>query len=296
MPGWSHPSWKVDPVQRHPDFDLLLHEDDELVAELGSPVLERSTLHAWPLSCVQKLRLADGRRLVYKSSRSPTLEADFYAQAHSPLLLKVRTLYHQEGYVCILMDWLDALCLENLTLSEEDVLQIGRNLLARIAAIPGELPFYLDLRLTASWSGVREQILIPLRRLLQSGQLRRVGAQTLETIQTWCDAPEVLEALEVDTGLVHNDLTRDNIFILPDGYRLIDWQRPIYGPRALDLVTLVESAGIDARQHVSVGLLRLKRLLSIHWFVQCAERWFPPGINTYDRQIAQLALNLERGE
>ncbi|MBI3960182.1 MAG: hypothetical protein HY328_15325 [Chloroflexi bacterium] len=47
----------------HPYFDLLLHDDAELAAHLGDAIVERVTLHEWPLSCVQRLTTAQGRRL-----------------------------------------------------------------------------------------------------------------------------------------------------------------------------------------------------------------------------------------
>jgi hypothetical protein len=55
-----------------PFFDLHLHDDAELAALLGSPLVERTTLHKWPLSCVQRIRTADGRSRIYKVQAPPT--------------------------------------------------------------------------------------------------------------------------------------------------------------------------------------------------------------------------------
>jgi hypothetical protein len=65
---------------------------------------------------------------------------------------------------------------------------------------------------------------------------------------------------------VHRDLTGDNLFVLPDGYRLIDWQRPILGTTDLDLITLFGSLGFDPLRHVSEGALRVWLLPQIDWF------------------------------
>ncbi len=73
-------------MHRHPYFDLMLHDDDELSALLGSRVVERTTLHEWPLSCVQRVTTADGTRIIYKAQAAPTIEPEFYAVARSPLL------------------------------------------------------------------------------------------------------------------------------------------------------------------------------------------------------------------
>src|SRR5436309_10612868 len=80
-------------VPAHPTFpDVLLHSDDELAHELGSAVVDRRTVHAWPLSCVQRLALEDGRALAYKSQLPPTVEPEFYDAASTPLLARHRSL------------------------------------------------------------------------------------------------------------------------------------------------------------------------------------------------------------
>ncbi|MDX6294973.1 MAG: hypothetical protein QOH50_4048 [Kribbellaceae bacterium] len=80
-------------VQTHPVFtDIALHSDDELMQLLGSGIEERETIHAWPLSCVQQVWLANGRRLVYKSQLPPTVEPEFYQAASSALLADHRLL------------------------------------------------------------------------------------------------------------------------------------------------------------------------------------------------------------
>jgi hypothetical protein len=79
-------------VHRHRHFDLWLDDDAELAALLGSAVVHRATLHEWPLSCVQRLRLADGRSLVYKVQGEPTVEPDFYARARSRLLVAAQRI------------------------------------------------------------------------------------------------------------------------------------------------------------------------------------------------------------
>ena len=79
-------------MDAHPYFNLWLHSDDELSGLLTSQVVERTTLHEWPLSCVQRLRLDDGRRVIYKAQFSEGVEAAFYAAARSPLLVGCRPL------------------------------------------------------------------------------------------------------------------------------------------------------------------------------------------------------------
>lgn len=279
----------------HPFFDLILHDDEELAELLGSPLDRRQTLQEWPLSCVQKLTLADGRHWVYKSCHLPTVEAEFYARARSPLLVSVQQIYRQGDYVCLLIPWIDAPRLADLSLSPQEALATGHSLLAQIAAIQGELPYFLELRSLEQWAELSNQILEALSRLLGAGKLCEVNAHALNSLQHVLWQKPILELLEQDAGLVHQDLGGENIFLCADGWRVIDWQRPVFAPRSLDWVSLLESCGMDPALFLPKEVLFLKRILDIHWFVQCAERWFPAGLSTYDHQIAQCIAQLEAG-
>ena len=68
---------------------LKLHTDADLARLLGKPILERETIHEWPLSCVQRVTLEDGERWAYKTQLPPTVEPAFYeaaANAAAPIL------------------------------------------------------------------------------------------------------------------------------------------------------------------------------------------------------------------
>ena len=125
----------------HPHFDLLLHSDEELSALLGAALVERETLHEWPLSCVQRIRLEDGQRWIYKAAARPTVEPEFYAAARSPVLPCTRKLHRDAHYACLLIEEVHGDRLDSLSLSEADVLHTAARLLRKIAAIervPGE--------------------------------------------------------------------------------------------------------------------------------------------------------------
>jgi thiamine kinase-like enzyme len=99
---------------------------------------------------------------------------------------------------------------------------------------------------------------------------------------------EILAALGKDVGFVHNDLSGDNIFVIPNGFRLIDWQRPIIGPKELDFAALLESVHREARRFVDQSIVWLMYLLRIEWCTECAVRWFPEGQDFYDSAIHRL--------
>jgi hypothetical protein len=252
-------------VHRHPYFDLWLHDDEELVPLAGSDLVERVTLHEWPLSCVQRLALADGRKLIYKSQRG-TVEAEFYARARSELLPQAQTVYSADGYDCLLIEFVDAPLLEDLDLPEEEVARIGREVLAHIAAIEGDLPYAYDIRGEARWKEFARSLFEHLRRRIEDGAFEQTDEALVRDLERWAFSESVLAAICTRPGYVHRDLCGDNLFVLPDGYRLIDWQRAIRGPTDLDMVTLVSSLGFDPLRHVDEGTLRLWLLLQVYWF------------------------------
>lgn len=78
-------------MKKHAFFDLYLHSDAALEANLGRRISERVTLHEWPLSRVERIITTSGS-WVYKTQRPPSLEAAFYDAARSDLLLAVNRL------------------------------------------------------------------------------------------------------------------------------------------------------------------------------------------------------------
>jgi len=82
------------------------------------------------------------------------------------------------------------------------------------------------------------------------------------------------------------------VFVLPDGYRVIDWAYPRLGPLNVDLAALLESLGFDPFRHVDAGIVGVLGFLRIHWLTQCAKRWIPQATKTYDRLTGQLASRI----
>jgi hypothetical protein len=279
-------------MQRHPYFDLWLHEDTELAELLGSPVSERTTLHEWPLSCVQRLRLADGRTRIYKAQALPTIEPAFYASARSPLLVNARILAVADGPPALLFEDLVGPRLADLQLREEEALRHGTAILDAIGQIADVPPTGVDIRTEAQWAAYAETMLANLNALVEEGSFQRVSRSLIAKLARTMESPAVLAAICSPAGLVHRDLSGDNVFLLPDGYRVIDWQRPILGPVALDLANLLAALGFDPLQHVAPGVVQLLYLLRIDWLAQCARTWFTPGAASYDTTILRHAARV----
>lgn len=284
-------------MDRHEYFDLLLHSDAELNSMLGEQITGRMTLHEWPLSCVQRIALADGRTVIYKAESEPTVEPEFYAQARSPLLVQARTLFRDDRYACLLLEDLPVPRLSDQQMPEAEVLNLGRSLLTQIAAIEGGPPVYLDVSTWEKWQAVMAEMIEGLHGLVASGEYQQCDAVAIRVIERTAQAEEVQAIFArdrdpVSSGLVHGDFRGDNLFRLEDSYRLIDWQRPFAGPAEIDFVHMLDSQGIDPRPHVAPGIMIMERLLLVHWVVACSLRWFLPGIPTYDRVVAQIAARV----
>jgi hypothetical protein len=280
---------KVVKMHHHKFFKLYLHDDDELALLLQSEIVERVTLHEWPLSCVQCLTLSDGSKVIYKTQFGPSVEAEFYASAQSDLLVPARVLHCADGHVSMLIDYVEAPLLDDLDLPTNTVIQIGRAVLGEIALIRGNLPTYIDIKTENKWENFIDATLKTLARLVDTQQFTSVDRPLVHNLSRWAWSQEILSALHMSPGYVHGDLSGDNLFVLAQGFRVIDWQRPRRGPTDLDLVALLVSLGIDPLDHVDKTIVWMFYLLRIHWLTQCAVQWFPDGVKGYDKNIARLA-------
>src|SRR5437667_10279494 len=109
-------------MQTHPFFpDILMHSDDELAEALGVEIVERETIHAWPLSCVQRLLLDDGTKLIYKSQLPPTVEPEFYESASSALLPDHHMLGKLGDCATMTFDWIEAPLLRDEARSDAEL-------------------------------------------------------------------------------------------------------------------------------------------------------------------------------
>jgi thiamine kinase-like enzyme len=279
-------------MYRHKYFNLYLHDNDELEQILQAEIVKRGVLHEWPLSCVELVITNEGSKWVYKSQFGPTVESKFYANARSRLLVSGKTVYTSEaGYVNMLTEFIESPRIEDLNLSDEAIIRAGNDIIKSIAEIEGQLPYYLDISENRLWQALMETMLEKLERLVSQGIFCSVDNLSLRELRKRAFSEEVTNALDENIGYVHNDLSGDNVFVVPDGYRIIDWQRPILGPKELDLARLLESRSREALSYVTQGIVQIMYLLRISWFTECAVRWFPAGQDSYDRSISQL-INL----
>ncbi len=277
-------------MHRHEHFELWLHDDAELAEHVDCAIAERTTLHEWPLSCVQRLVLADGRRLVYKSQSPPSVEAEFYRIVRSGLLVEAATIHESDGHSCMLLEHVDAPLLDSLHLPEDEVVRGGRRVMEQIAELDGGLPCFMDVGTEEKWHARFDETIATVDSFVREGKYAHTAPEHVRVLERAATSGPVLTVVRESSGYLHADFTGDNVFAMPDGtWRLIDWQYPRYGPCDTDLVSLLESLGFDAVPHVGAGPVLARRLLSVDWVVQCTARWIPAAHAVYDRAIAAMA-------
>lgn len=278
----------------HDHFQLLLHDDNELAVVLQDRIIDRLTLHEWPLSCVQQLLTSGGRKFIYKSQRSPSVESEFYANATSSLIVSGQTIYSSNEQACILIEFVDGQLVKHLNLAETDAVRIASEVTAQIRNITGKLPHVLDITSSELWHRLIDKTLNNLRLLIQQDSFHLVSAGTLAQLERLAYSSAVLEAICGKVGYSHGDLSGDNLFVLDDGYRLIDWQFPKLAPADLDFANLLDSLGFNPLHYVKEGIVTIMHLLRICWLTECAIRWIPDGAGVYDEQIAGIVEKLNR--
>jgi hypothetical protein len=255
-------------------------------------MIRRETLHEWPLSCVQRLHCEDGQSFIYKVQSAPSVEPEFYRQARSSLLVTARILPVDSGPAALLLEDVHAPRLGDVILSPADAVALTEQILDQIAAIDGNLPALNDIRSEDGWRAYTEAILNDLCALVAADSFQQVNAAMIDTVAAATAAEDVRAARQGKSGYVHSDLRTENVLVAADRVCVLDWQRPLWGPVALDRLSLLSSLGVDLADHVTAGVERLHVLLQIGWLAQCARRWFPPGVQTYDRQIAHFISTL----
>lgn len=264
------------PMPTHPIFsDLVLHSDDELSALLGAPVAERKPVHAWPLSCVDRVALTDGRIFAYKSQLPPTVEPDFYRAAASPLLPGHRLLGTLGAAQTMVLEWIDAPLLEVAAPDPDELARHGRLVVDRIGEIRGDLPSYLDIGSAEAWTAVTTQTFARWEQTIGLGHFTHTTPADVAEVRAWSATPAVRAAIEAAPRTIHGDLKADQIFVTDDGYRVIDWQRPVRGPAEVDLVSLLAGRGLDPRPAADPAVVAVFWFLRLHWAVEAQHSLFP---------------------
>jgi Phosphotransferase enzyme family len=253
-------------MHEHPQFAVLLvHDDDELGLALGSPVLSRMVVHEWPLTRTEDVRLADGRRYAYKAQLPPTVEPEYYARSTSPVIPRFRDLGRVGVTAFLATEWIVAPTLHDTDLSESEFVAQAREVVRRIGEIEGNAPAFLDV---STPSALEEAVTITADRLaglIASKRFANLATDVPSRIAKWGRSAGLVDAATSHIQLTHGDLSPEEVFVTADGFRVIDWQRPVLGPADLDLVSLLRFRRIDPLRYVRPEVVQLSWLILLHW-------------------------------
>lgn len=266
-------------MHHHETFpDLLLHDNADLAEMLGSSVVSRTTVHAWPLTSTEDLRLADGRRYAYKTQLQPSLEAAVYAAVEDPLLPRHIDLGRTGPTRHMTTEWIDAPSLHTLTLDESEFVDHARAVVAKISALSPAAPVFLDLSTGAAIEDAAAITAHRLEALIGDGRFTRLDIDTPARLQAWAREPRLRQKATATVAFTHGDLSTEEVFVRTDGYHVIDWQRPILGAPELDLVSLLRHGGIDPLKYVETEVVQLSWFVLLHW-AALVQTEVLPGLN-----------------
>ena len=271
-------------VEQHRDLGCAVHTDDELTDLLGSTVVRRDVLHSWPLSLVEELETAAGDRWIYKAQRLLPVEPAFYraAASRTTLLPAARVLTDDGVSSTMLLEHLGSpVSVEGL--GEPEIVALAHEVVDAVATLPEGLPHHLDWGSRASWHAVVDWVLDGLRTLGADGRFARVANADVEFLSAWASSPAVHAAVDGPTRLTCNDIKFDQVFRRTDGHlAVVDWAIPVIAPGDLDLVGLLESAGIDPLRHVDREVCCLSWFRLVHWAVLAKLSLIPEVPDLFD--------------
>ncbi len=280
-------------MNRHPKYDMQLHTDDELAAFIGREVASREVLHQWPISYVERLEFDGGAPLIYKVQLTKsTVEPEFYDRSHSPLLPWHQTLEIGESQATMLFEVIDAPLLNQLELSEAEALDLAKRMTSEISRIEGDPPVYTDISTIEKWRRFIDATLVDLTKLIETGLFVQTQRQDVEFLRQWRESPQALRAIESNPRLSHGDPNGDNVFMLEDGFRVIDWQRPRRVAADVDKAALLQGLGFDPRRHVDPGVIGLFWCFRVNWCVECKTRWIPMA-RSYDKLVQEAISQIQ---
>jgi hypothetical protein len=244
---------------------LLTHDDDELGLALGSPIVARKLVHEWPLTRTERVTLRDGRVYAYKAQLPPSVELPFYSATTSRVLAPFRDLGSAGRTSFIATEWIDASSLHTLPLTDEEFVAHAKRVVGEIGGIRTGAPVFLDLASREAFQAQVDATCERMDGLIRDGWFTRVSAEAIGRVSTWSRSDAVVRAIETTEGVAHGDLSAEEVFRVDDGYRVIDWQRPVRGPSELDLVSLLRHRRLNPRDYVAGEYVELAAFLLLYW-------------------------------
>jgi len=279
-------------MQKHNEFELWLHDDNELSNIHGANITSRQVLQEWPLSVVESVTFSDGITRIYKAFHNLPIETEFYKKVQSRHIPRV-FYNHSDGE----RHWL---LLENISgqhpdnLDQNELFDIAHRARKIICGIGTLEHYHYDLSVDHFSDFVKDTVGL-LRKLRREEKLKEADEETINRIEKALSHSEVLRTVQGRCALLHGDLKLNNILLRPDGEMvIIDWQSVLYGSEDIDVYHLMASQNIDPVPIAGIGPEILRLALVIKWLADCADRWIPQWADFYDGQIVETEKQIRR--
>lgn len=216
-------------------LNLWVLEDREAEARVGCRIEAREKLHHWPLSWVEKWVLSNGRTVVYKSQcAEASVEKAVYEKVQAPFLLPL--LHGETCRGCDMMIFPYCPPSDAAVTSASQVMELSGQCGELLRAI-GEMPVFFDLSSADRMISQTETACL--------SALDQADRQTgLSSLFRWMEAQVPRLYAGEPIGLVHGDINAGNLIREGGAVRyILDWQRPMLAPLALEQALALRLAG-----------------------------------------------------
>jgi len=232
---------------------------------LGNKIIAREKLSHWPLSYVEKVTLRDDTQIIYKSQHSASsMELKFYSHIKAPYLAS--PIYHEIYLNCDIMVFP---CLNYPILENVSVDNLEATVLCVSNMIQGidDMPVFFDVSSIEKLSRLVDSVCTIFD---DKDEVRNTAL-----LKKWVSEKSGVCFENRHIGNVHGDLTASNI--LTDNGKpryILDWQRPMKAPLALECALAYRLAGYDAVEKFGdFGLLAI--ICHFIWYAFACKNFIP---------------------
>ena len=228
---------------------LTIPDDEELKSLLGADVFARETVHEWQLSRVEKITAGRDVFILKTQLAAASVERAFFESVDHPLLCRPIAAFSCGDCDALLFPFLTGEQDDWASMTDEGIRCRVRELTEPFFSL--EAPHYFDYSSPAALNIAFASVRNVLKDAgMGEDELEALGSALRENCGAFFEEP---------VGLLHGDLTEGNVL----GGILIDWQRPILGPRPLD----EELALLLSRRTVAGVFGGLAHFALCHWFM-----------------------------
>lgn len=246
-----------------------MHDDLELSQLLGSQIVRRDTLHEWPNSCVQKITLNNNEVIIYKYQSGGITESLFYETVQSSILPKAETLWRDDFFSCMVIEFIKNPPLEITNKSNDELLKISAELSEVIQNIEGSVPIILDISSFEKWAKIATETIASLETFINNKKHNKYNLKDINFIEKKVLSKDIQMIFNGKIGLIHGDLNGGNIFMTDEGYKLIDWQSCKKAPLELDRASFISRQGRDPAKLLNPEIAYMLYFVNIWWLVHC---------------------------